>query len=84
MWKVSDLRNLMATSRASRGLRKIDGLILLQTTGIAIVTAEARTPDFGVCGSSLAEASNRQGGRLPLGSGLESKEVPQTSTGTCE
>jgi hypothetical protein len=31
-------------------------------------------------GSSLAEASNRKDGRLPLGSGVESREVPQTST----
>jgi NAD-dependent DNA ligase len=40
--KIRVLRNLMATSRGYPGLAEIYGEILLQTTGIAIVTAEAR------------------------------------------
>ena len=39
--KVGVLRNLIATSRASRGLRKIFGVILLPTRGIATFAADS-------------------------------------------
>jgi predicted nucleic acid-binding protein len=40
----------------------------------------ARTPVFGVRGSSLTKTTNRKDRRLPSGSRVEPREVPQTST----
>jgi hypothetical protein len=39
----------------------------------------ARTPDFGVRGSSFAKTTNPKGARLPQGGGVESREKPQAS-----
>ena len=66
----------MATSRASRGRREIDGEIIPKISKRGANPVARQTPDFGFRGSSFAKTRNCQDGRLPLGSGWESKEVP--------
>jgi hypothetical protein len=70
MRNVSVLRNLMATSSGSRGLRKIDGGIIPKKDKRGVNPYVARTPVFGARGSSLAKAAHRKDRRLPSGWGV--------------